>query len=274
MNIDPNAREQARLQWNTTPCGRVEGDDHTLEYFLDIERERYAQQTWMHGIVPFGEYCGKNVLEVGCGHGTDLAQFGGHGAECFAIDITERHLELTRRNFALRGLRVDARECDATAICFANSTFDCVYSFGVVHHIPEPAQVLDEVHRVLKPGGAFFIGVYNKWSIFHVFSKLLAQGILRRDLFRIGYKGLLATIECGADGVNIKPYVKLYSTRELLAMLGRAGFSVVRHGTVQLEPGHFSRLAGVAARHWDVFKKCEQRFGWYVWALAQKQGAV
>jgi ubiquinone/menaquinone biosynthesis C-methylase UbiE len=232
------ARRQAISQWTANPCGTVQGDDTELSYFLSVESERYRQQPWQKDYFRFDRFSGKRVLEIGVGHGTDLVQFGRAGTECHGIDITERHLLLAQRNFALRGLSVVLTKCDATAISYPDSYFDAVYSFGVIHHIPDAAAVLSEVRRVLKPGGLCMVAAYHKWSAFHIANMVLRQGLLKGDLFRLGYGGLLATIEQGADGIHVKPYVKLYTKRSMRSLM--AGLQITDVSVHQLFPSHFS----------------------------------
>ena len=140
--MDTSARDHATRQWNATACGELEGDKTTLEYFLQVERERYLQQPWQHGYFNYGAFAGQRVLEIGVGQGTDLIQFARGGANCFGIDITENHLLLTRANFGLQGKQVELHKADATKLPFANDSFDCVYSFGAIHHIPEAHAVI------------------------------------------------------------------------------------------------------------------------------------
>ena len=99
LNLQSEAREHAALQWNTTPCGAIDGDEADLRYFLEVERERYRQQPWQHDYFEFGSQAGRRVLEIGVGLGTDLVQFATAGAECHAIDITDRHLLLAAATF-------------------------------------------------------------------------------------------------------------------------------------------------------------------------------
>lgn len=209
------ARVEAQKQWNNTACGEVSGNKDTVEYFLQVERERYRQQGWAADYFGYDKFNAKKVLEIGVGQGTDLIQFAKAGAECYGVDITDNHLLLAEKNFQLRGQKVVLKKADATQLPFTNDYFDCIYSFGVIHHIPEAQKVLDEAYRVLKPGGQIMLAIYYKWSAFHLFSKLFYNGLCRGWLFTKGYDGLLATIEQGADGVHIKPYVKLYSKKEM-----------------------------------------------------------
>jgi SAM-dependent methyltransferase len=219
MDLDERARIHAQRLWNATPCGSVAADIFNLDYFERVRERRYCQQPWMFEVFPFRNARGLNVLEIGVGQGTDLVQFGLNGARCFGADITDAHLELTRLNFQLRGLDVVLKKCDATRLDFQDGFFDLVYTFGVLHHIPEIDLVLQEIHRVLKPGGKLIFSVYSLGSAFFIFSKIIRQGLIGGDLFRIGYKGLKATIEEGADGINTVPYVDLYTKRSIDRLL-------------------------------------------------------
>ena len=237
--MQKSARLEAQKQWNARACGELDGEKDTIDYFLNVEEDRYAQQGWALEYFGFDHYSGKKVLEIGVGQGTDLMQFAKAGADCYGVDITDNHLELTRKNFYLRGKQVDLSKTDATQLPFPANYFDCVYSFGVLHHIPEIEKVLDEVHRVLKPGGQLMIALYHKWSAFH-FAILLRNGLLRGWLFSKGYDGLLATIEKGADGIHTKPYVKLYSKRDVANLM--ADFLIADISIHQLEAGRLGLM--------------------------------
>lgn len=253
-----DARKHAQNLWNASPCGHIEGQADNIEYFDGVAANRYALQPWAHKYFNYGQYSGKRVLEIGVGHGTDLLQFS--GADRHAIDITEKHLELAQKNFSLRGLPVTLKNCDATSIDYPDQHFDCVYSFGVIHHIPEADRVFSEVHRVLKPGGTFMVALYYKWSFFHLVNLLAIKGILMGKLFRLGYGGLLSTIEKGADGSDVKPYVKLYSRSDLRAAL--AAFNVSDISVHQLALNHI--IPGLPPR------VIGSMGGWYVTAKATK----
>jgi SAM-dependent methyltransferase len=261
------ARAEAMKQWNARACGELEGTKDSVEYFSNVEADRYAQQPWQHGYFRFDQFAGKDVLEIGIGQGTDLLQFGKAGARCHGVDITDNHITITRRNFQVHGIPVDIRKIDATTLPFPDASMDCVYSFGVVHHIPEAEKVIAEAKRVLRPGGTLYLALYYKWSAFYLYTKLLRDGLLRGWLFRKGHAGLLATIEMGADGVRVKPYVTLYSKRRMRALI--SGFDVSDISVHQLHADQIPLFM-----RWLVpnrtLRWLDGKFGWYVACKASK----
>ncbi|WP_288251989.1 class I SAM-dependent methyltransferase [uncultured Hydrogenophaga sp.] len=259
--VEMDARFHAQRQWNATACGEVPGEKQSVDYFDSVARNRFEQQPWMHDYFRYERFAGQHVLEIGIGQGTDMMQFATRGAFCHGVDITDNHLKLTALNASLRGIDVDLHKVDATQLPFADNSLDCVYSFGVLHHIPEIDKVVREIYRVLKPGGRVMIALYYKWSAFHLFCKLLANGIAHGWLFSKGYRGLLATIEYGADGVNIKPYVRLFSKPEVQRLM--ADFQQEDLSVHQLHADHFwPPFVGKALQ--SRLTALEPLLGWYV----------
>ena len=266
--LDSSAREHATRQWNALACGELEGDKNSVDYFLKVERDRYRQQPWQHDYFKYEAFAGQRVLEIGVGQGTDLMQFARAGAVCAGVDITDNHLQLTERNFALQGKQIELHKADATKLPFADNGFDCVYSFGVIHHIPEAQDVIAEALRVLRPGGKVMLALYYKWSAFHLFTKILCHGIRCGWLWSKGYSGLLATIEGGADGVTVKPFVKLYSKPEVRQLLAR--FDIEDISVHQLTADHYYP-ALLARLLRPAIPKLEGVMGWYVTCIARKR---
>jgi SAM-dependent methyltransferase len=88
------------------------------------------------------------------------------GAEVVGLDISRVVAFRARRNARSNGhapalLRADIRE-----LPFADGSFDAVYTMGTIEHIDEYKDAIQEVHRVLRPGGRAVIGVPHKWNIF------------------------------------------------------------------------------------------------------------
>lgn len=80
-------------------------------------------------------------------------------AKVLAIDAAEHMLRLARNNIEQAGLadRIRVERVDAKRLPYADGSFATVASNSIVHHIPDPSQVLGEAWRVLSPGGLIFI---------------------------------------------------------------------------------------------------------------------
>src|SRR4030095_3402430 len=118
------------------PCGTKFSDAEmgTSEFFDRVEARRYGKEWHIPIAADFKSASGLKVLEVGCGLGTDGAQFARAGADYTGIDLTEASIELARKRFELSGLKGDFRVADAEKLEFDDRTFDLVYSHGVLHH--------------------------------------------------------------------------------------------------------------------------------------------
>jgi SAM-dependent methyltransferase len=100
---------------------------------------------------------GETVLDVGCGAGFDslqaAAQVGPRG-RVIAVDMTEAMLRRTRDGAAALGLKnVDAREGYMEELPVEDASVDVVISNGVINLAPDKVTVIEEIRRVLKPGG-------------------------------------------------------------------------------------------------------------------------
>jgi SAM-dependent methyltransferase len=122
-------------------------------------RSDYWRKTVETYILPWvldGLDLGTNVLEVGPGPGvtTDLLRGRVERLTCVEIDRAFAD-SLSRR---MSGRNVTVVRQDATAMAFADATFDGAVSFTMLHHVPSEAlqnRLLAEVARVLRPGGVF-----------------------------------------------------------------------------------------------------------------------
>jgi ubiquinone/menaquinone biosynthesis C-methylase UbiE len=123
----------------------------------------------------------KKVMEVGCGTGLIMKRLEPIAKDITGIDISPGMLAAAKK----RGL--DVKEASATALPFEDSSFDLVYSFKVLAHIPMIRQALSEMVRVTKPGGIIAAEFYNSMSFRHLIKLLrsgkVAKNVSERDVF-------------------------------------------------------------------------------------------
>lgn len=144
----------------------------TPAFFAEVERYRFDKLDYLPRVIDYNAYGGQRVLDVGCGLATDLSRFAKGGAEVTGIDISPRAIEMSRQNFAQRGLDGRFARMDGGAMTFGDASFDFVYCHTVLHFTPDPDSMIAEIHRVLKPGGTAFFMAINRKSWLYVLHKL------------------------------------------------------------------------------------------------------
>jgi ubiquinone/menaquinone biosynthesis C-methylase UbiE len=150
-------------------------------FFADLDQYHFEKLHHLPRLVRFDGYRGKQVLEVGCGAGTDLVRFARGGAVVTGVDIAASAIELARQNFAQQGLAVDLREADGEQLPFPDNGFDLVYAHGVVQYTANAAALVNECRRVLKPGGEAIFQVYNRISWLNALSAVMKVPLEHED---------------------------------------------------------------------------------------------
>jgi SAM-dependent methyltransferase len=159
-------KERVRAFWQEHPCGTKFADANpgSRRFYELVEEHRYQKEWHIPAAADFSNARGKKVLEIGCGLGTDGAQFALAGADYTGIDLTDAAIDLARRRFDLFNLPGTFRTADAENLDFPDESFDVVYSHGVLHHTPDTVRAVQEVHRVLRPGGRAVVMLYHRDS--------------------------------------------------------------------------------------------------------------
>jgi len=261
-------KDQTQHQWNNNPVGSQYARGtrpNTLEWYLEIERHRYVDYgPWMPETMEFAEHAGEQVLEVGGGMGTDLAQFAKHGAHVTDVDLSGGHLALAQQNFSLRGLTGRFVHHDAETLPFDDNSFDLVYSNGVIHHSPHTDRIVSEIFRVLKPGGKAILMVYAETS-FAYWRSLVLMVALREERLLTRSMGDVLSRFVELTENDAQPLVKVY-TKASLRRLMRA-FTDITIVQRQMEPVD---LPPVLRRFLPFFEKIS---GWNLIVKARKPRA-
>lgn len=159
------SKEQVREFWDAATCGeRLYLDGNAKESYLRQSGARYKIEPYIAEFAGFDRWVGKRILEIGVGLGADHQRFAEAGAVLWGIDLTERAVAHARTRFELFGLKSQLSVGDAENLGFEDDFFDMVFSWGVIHHTPDTPRAVQEIRRVLKPGGEARIMIYHKHS--------------------------------------------------------------------------------------------------------------
>jgi ubiquinone/menaquinone biosynthesis C-methylase UbiE len=289
-------KERVRAFWQAHPCGTKFSDAEigTPEFFARVEAHRYTKEWHIPDAADFGGAHGLSVLEIGCGLGTDGAQFAKAGAHYTGVDLTEAAIDLARRRFKISRLPGEFHVADAENLDFADNTFDRVYSHGVLHHTPDTARAIAEIHRVLKPGGRAIVMLYHRGSYnYRVGIRVLRRagaGLLKSEAgLRIvhhltaepveslrEHAGLLAGKKNGqvspdeflsqsTDGAG-NPLARVYSRREARELF--KNFRAVELRAYFLNKRFIPLIGKLLPR--TLESALASRWGWHLWIYATK----
>jgi SAM-dependent methyltransferase len=263
-----SAKAEIRKQWDVDPCGASTAPGElpgTREFYKQVRQHRYGVYApWLSPLIESEKIPRRCVLEIGVGLGSDHFRFASAGNSMVALDLSLEHLRQTRRHLELERLCTRPVYGDAEQTGFAGESFDLVYSFGVIHHTPNPGSAVKEIHRILKPGGVAIVSVYHRYSL-NLFWFVARNGLLRGGLFRRRWSQFLSEIEYRKEPNSAVPMVRLFSRREARQLF--ACFKNVQVSThhVEFPPLH---------RKWPTTRTSLERlgrvFGWYVFIKAEK----
>ena len=290
-------KERVRAFWQQNPCGTkfADASPGSRRFYELVEEHRYKKEWHIPGAAGFANSQNLSVLEVGCGLGTDGAQFAKAGAKYTGIDLTDAAVDLAKRRFELFSLPGTFRVADAERLLFANNSFDIVYSHGVLHHTPDTAAAVREIHRVLRPGGKAVVMLYHrdsynyrinismlrragvnllKWNTGVKLVHLLtgeAEERLREQarLLKIqsDYSNSEEFLSQNTDGAG-NPLARVYSRAEARELF--KDFAHVEMRTHFLNKRWLPLLGPILPR--SVESRLASRWGWHLWIYATKEG--
>jgi ubiquinone/menaquinone biosynthesis C-methylase UbiE len=183
------------------------------------------------------------VLDWGCGYGQVTALLRRHGVDAVAFDYREG-IERPTTAPLERYREIEAHlSPDPVLLPFEDNSFDMVLSCGVLEHVENPDRSLDEIRRVLRPGGTFYVtNLPNRYSYTEKLARLLGRY----------YHGRL-------------PNDHVYTKRTVHGLLHRHGFDVLDFRRVHMLP---LTLGGPAEVLWTVSCALERVPGLNVFATS------
>jgi 2-polyprenyl-6-hydroxyphenyl methylase/3-demethylubiquinone-9 3-methyltransferase len=108
----------------------------------------------------------QRVLDLGCGGGFLANYLALRGHSVTGIDTTAENLVVARAHDPTASVRYEV--ADACALPYADASFDVVCAMDLLEHVDEPERLIDEVGRVLRPGGLFFFHTFNRTKLAHL----------------------------------------------------------------------------------------------------------
>jgi SAM-dependent methyltransferase len=164
--------ETVQSYWNARPCNIRHSTQPigTKEYFHEVEKRKYSVEPHIPGFAQFERWKGKKVLEVGCGIGTDTINFARAGALVTAVDLSDESLKIAQQRAKVFGLdnsvifyQANAEELTATVPV---ESYDLVYTFGVIHHTPNPPRAIGQIKQYMSSSSELRIMLYakNSWK--------------------------------------------------------------------------------------------------------------
>lgn len=252
--------ENVQAYWDTRPCNISHSSAlvGTQEWSTEVSQRKYFVEPH---IIPFAEFWnwnGKRVLEIGCGLGTDTITFAQYGAQVTAVDLSPFSLQLATQRAKLHNVAHKITFQEANAECLVAKLpiqpFDLIYSFGVLHHTPNPVQALAQVRLYADEYTWLKLMLYNRLSTKAL--RLALSGGIRRQ----------------SEAQSNCPITWAYTQAQARALVESAGFTVERIQVAhifpyQIEP--YKRYEYVKAFPWNVlpkavFQRLESIVGWHL----------
>ncbi len=162
--------QDVQQYWNARPCNIRHSDKEigSKEYFDDVEARKYYVEPHIPVFAEFERWKGKKVLEIGCGIGTDSINFARAGALLTAVDLSDASLAVAKKRAQVFGLQDKITFYQANAEQLTQvvpvEEYDLIYSFGVIHHTPDPEAVIRQIRAYMGKNSCFKIMVYNRAS--------------------------------------------------------------------------------------------------------------
>jgi len=266
--------EDVYKYWNARPCNirHSSASQDTVQFFDEVAAKKYRIEDHKLAFLALEKWRGARVLELGCGLGTDAIQFAKAGAHVTCIDLTESAISLCKRNFELHGLSGEfyvgniERLEDILPDC---ATYDLIYSFGVIHHTPNPSAVFASAHKFLKPDGELRCMLYSRFSY-----KLFWLMDLYHDWSFANADRLVQNYSEAQEGCPVTHTYTFDEVRDLVSPWFHVDSVWKDHIFCwQIEPykrGEYVLEAPFVGLSAEYFMKMKQELGWHTMFIARK----
>jgi ubiquinone/menaquinone biosynthesis C-methylase UbiE len=264
-----------RRFWDARPCNIRHSPKPigSKEYFDEVEARKYFVEPHIPSFAEFARWRGKRVLEVGCGIGTDSINFARAGANLTAVDLSGESLRIASQRADVMGVGDRIRFVQANAEELTSTVddgpYDLVYSFGAVHHTPQPERALAEMRTLVANGGTLKLMVYHRrsWKVFRI---VATQG-------RGRFWNAEELVAAHSEAQTGCPVTYTYTRSKGRELVERNGFRVQDLWVDHVFPYRVSDYVEYRYRkepifRWmpePLFRAFERRFGWHLLIQAE-----
>jgi len=250
--------DDVRNFWNSRPCNvrHSSKEKGSLEYFEEVEKKKFFVEPHIVPFSDFSSWKGKSVLEIGCGIGTVAINFARNGADYTGVELSDDSLNLAKKRFDVYNQTGSFYLGNAEQLetFLPKRTYDLIYSFGVIHHSPNPKKILESARSFMNENSLLKVMVYSKNS----------------------WKDIM--IESGFDQPEAQfgcPIAFTYSEAEIVDLF--EGFKILDMKQdhifpYQIEPyrsGEYIKVPWFDNMPDDMFKALEKRLGWHMLITAK-----
>jgi len=230
-------KQRTKNQFTNTPCGSLYLKSKptvvNLKFYKEAYNYRYKiYSPWLKEYISelatrYNLNNHTKMLEVGHGMGLDALEFKKHNINYTGIDLSNSHHEIAKKMFKLKNQKGEFMLSDCEKLNLSSSSFDFVYSFGVLHHTPRIDNALTNINIVLKKNGVFVLALYSKYSFAYFLKVILYYGILKAYFLKHNASEIRSMV-IEENSRETKPYVKVYSIKEARKLVEKNGFVVFR----------------------------------------------
>ena len=224
---DDTGATQVDEYWNRHTVHYVVGQFVSAKESADYLARRNSEYPMFPELMDlYGDHAGQTVLDYGCGPGDDTTGFlvYSKASKVIAMDVSQKALGYLSRRLALHRVPLQRVELvrinDSVArVPLADESVDWVHCCGVLHHTTHPGEILKEFHRVMKPGAAGRLMLYNRDSVmYHVwiaYAQLIVNG---------AFPGLTVdqAFTKSTDGPDC-PVSDAWAPKDVLSLIEQAG---------------------------------------------------
>ena len=261
--------------WNMKPCnsGHSTHLSGSREFHEQVTKKRYLVEPHIKEFAHFQEMKGRKILEIGSGIGTDAFQFAMNGAIVKSGDISSRSIEIceeTKANLQVQNITFFNHDFENSDLPIEKDfSPDLIYSFGVIHHSPNPNIIFSNISHWGKSGTQVRIMVYSRVS-----TKAIALYI--KYGYRVGFNFDRA-VALQSEAQYGSPYTHTYTAKSVRKILEANNIKVIeiyKKHIFQYQIDLYKKNIYKKKLYWRIIpnfilKKLENSFGWHLLVIGE-----